>query len=467
MSIKVMLWYDVEDYVTPEADEALLELIEMMDSLGVRSSLKMVGEKARVLSERGRDDILRLIAGHEVCYHTKDHSVHPTSTEYCEGMGFKQGAEAFLKYEQSGLDDVRVFTGQYPTSYGQPGASWAPQVFPVIRQWGFPHYLDVHDMIDMDGRIFWYGGALTLNLMARMMRFEHKRGGPDEMERAKKAFAEIVSGGPYVSPMLKNKPDPGVWDEKNKLVSIFYHPCEFSCEEFWDGVNFRHGKNPDGPLKPAPACSAEDRRKRVANLREFLEYTLTFPDVEYITASQSSSYEIVRSGNITLPDVKKLANKFDGGVTFEPMHEAYLAPSEIFSLYARAIAGKHLIPELLYGPEEDVPSELNGGSVKVSELAKAAMEQYDTVFGYKQLKKLYAAGSQKLNPLDMFSAMACAIKEGTDTVAVTPGSLLKTAERVNPKDDYRNVWLFGPDLTIPGIIRHTKLQCWTLKPAVF
>ena len=33
-NLKVMLWFDVEDFITPEADDALLALINMMDSLG-------------------------------------------------------------------------------------------------------------------------------------------------------------------------------------------------------------------------------------------------------------------------------------------------------------------------------------------------------------------------------------------------------------------------------------------------
>ena len=34
------------------------------------------------------------------------------------------------------------------------------------------------------------------------------------------------------------------------IVSVFYHPCEFVHQEFWDGVNFRGGANP--PIASAP-----------------------------------------------------------------------------------------------------------------------------------------------------------------------------------------------------------------------
>ena len=60
--LKVMLWFDVEDFITPEADDALLALMEMMDSLGIRGSLKIVGEKIRGLRDRRRTDILEKTA---------------------------------------------------------------------------------------------------------------------------------------------------------------------------------------------------------------------------------------------------------------------------------------------------------------------------------------------------------------------------------------------------------------------
>jgi len=52
--IYVLFWFDVEDYVTPEADDALKRLIETFDAQGVRATWKLVGEKLQVLERRGR-----------------------------------------------------------------------------------------------------------------------------------------------------------------------------------------------------------------------------------------------------------------------------------------------------------------------------------------------------------------------------------------------------------------------------
>ena len=39
---KILLWYDVEDYVTEEAENALLKLLELMHEYGVRATLEVV-----------------------------------------------------------------------------------------------------------------------------------------------------------------------------------------------------------------------------------------------------------------------------------------------------------------------------------------------------------------------------------------------------------------------------------------
>ena len=87
-------------------------------------------------------------------------------------------------------------------------------------------------MIDMDGKAYWYGGLLNwINLWATP-RVELKC---DDLEAAKRRFDQIVTG-----------------ERDYQLISIYYHPCEFACEEFWDAVNFSDGKNPaDGKLQSA------------------------------------------------------------------------------------------------------------------------------------------------------------------------------------------------------------------------
>ena len=54
--IYVTLWFDTEDYVLPQSDDAAKRLAEILTRLEVKGTFKVVGEKARVLEQRGRKD---------------------------------------------------------------------------------------------------------------------------------------------------------------------------------------------------------------------------------------------------------------------------------------------------------------------------------------------------------------------------------------------------------------------------
>jgi hypothetical protein len=125
------------------------------------------------------------------------------------------------------------------------------------------------------------------------------------------------------------------------------------------------------------------------------------------------------------------------------------------------------MPEMLYGPEEDEASVIIDDSIRVDELAEAAYTQFDMVFGYKQLKSLYRVGKNFLNPLDVFCTMFEALKQGGETVQVKTGTL-KASEHVRNNYKFGGGWvLWKDDFEGKNIFKHTRLQTWTLKPAIF
>src|SRR4051812_47229458 len=86
--VYVVLWFDTEDYITPESDDAALRIATDLTQLGVHATFKVVGQKARALELRGRRDVLRALSKHSIGYHSNYHSVHPTPSEYLRHFGF-------------------------------------------------------------------------------------------------------------------------------------------------------------------------------------------------------------------------------------------------------------------------------------------------------------------------------------------------------------------------------------------
>src|SRR5262245_44216975 len=75
--VYVVLWFDTEDYIEPAADDAALNIARDLTEQGVRATFKIVGEKARVMEQRGRWDVMRALASHEIGYHSNFHSIPP------------------------------------------------------------------------------------------------------------------------------------------------------------------------------------------------------------------------------------------------------------------------------------------------------------------------------------------------------------------------------------------------------
>lgn len=446
-NIKILLWFDVEDYATIESDDAFAELLEMLDEVGVRSTIKFCAKKLSLLRERGRTDILSRLSHHELAFHTTLHSVHPLPTEYLNNYGFAAGAAEFERREADGFYDIKDIAGQHLTSYGQPGEAWAPQVFPVMRKWGVPTYLDAHSIVGINGQPFWYGGVLCYSDLTNLIRLQHKDGG---LEEYLNDFASIDTTC-----------------EETVFISTYDHPTEFSCTVFWDEVNFLDGRNPQ-VLQPAPLRAPGEQTKYIQMLRGFLEHTMAQENVEYLTATEGMRLEHQRQTPIHTEDLIACVTELEG-VNYGKIGGAYLAPSELFSLMAKQLSGRMLMPELLYGPERHEASVITNGRVFVKDLAEVAFSLHDTVLGYKQLKTLYPVGANLLNPVDMFCTMAEALRTGEDTVTVKTGELLTAAHihEPHPEHPWTEWILFPKDFYPATIYEHARQQAWTIKPAIF
>lgn len=445
MNKKVLLWFDVEDYITPEAEDALYELLKTLDESGVRATLKLTTIKYAQLLENGRKDILRLMSNHEIAFHMTDHSVHPLPSEYLDYLGFVEGAEAFDRKEGPGYEKLRQMCGQYPTSYGHPGVAWAPQVFPALRKWGVLTYLDAHDIVNVDGQPFWYGGVLChtkLNNLSHLV----KDGSTDSMIRQ---FDNM---------------DTTCTD--TVFMSIYDHPHELCCSEFWDEINFADGLNPPY-YKPAALRTIEERNGLINQYRAFVDHAAGSPDTEFVTALESLRYEKQRFQPITADLLKAALEEAGTEANYLLIGGAYCTASEVLGLMARQLTGRLLTPEMLYGPESHQKSVVNG-KVNVKALAEAVYHTANPVFGYKQLPELYRVGDNFINPVDAYAMLAKAILTGTEEVEFVEGKLLPVKHvDHNFKFGGGNWPLWKPDFKAEHIFEQTELQTWTLRPAIF
>ena len=64
--VYVTLWFDTQDYILPQDDDATKRLADMLTKLDVHATFKIVGEEARVLERRGRKDVIAALKRHDI-----------------------------------------------------------------------------------------------------------------------------------------------------------------------------------------------------------------------------------------------------------------------------------------------------------------------------------------------------------------------------------------------------------------
>ena len=119
--VSVVFSYDTEEYQAPWTDEATKVWTDLLTKHNLRGCFCIVGEKARVLRDRGRRDIIEALKAHEIDYHSNLHSVHPTHAEYLNELNWDDGVRRCLMEETAGILDLQDILGQRPIAYCNPG----------------------------------------------------------------------------------------------------------------------------------------------------------------------------------------------------------------------------------------------------------------------------------------------------------------------------------------------------------
>lgn len=479
--VDVILWFDTEDYLLPADDDAAKRLAQMLAERHIRATFKVVGEKARVLERRGRHDVIDALKQNDIGYHSNLHSVHPAPAEYLADCGQLDGMEEFVRREARGAADVRRIFG-VPTlvCYGQPGSSWAPQAIAALGQCGIsnegtPCYLDSGHHIGLHGRPYWYCGVLCVYDMSpnetRMDLYE-----PGGLEKGDEDFdriaARLAAGG-------------------GGLISIYYHPCEWVHQKFWDAVNFSRGANPPREeWKAPPQRPAAETDAAFARFGAYLDHLRASPNVQFVTASQLPKIYPDRSTADGAADsevtqlAKELAAPGSAGIDYQLIGDKAFSPADQFYLFCSALGrlihpdstrSSLSLPAGLLGPDGPPPEKSDApDDVKWPAFRDAVLDAEDFVQQQHRIPARVFIGADSVAPADFMVAMAHVLVQRADTgqfpksVALPIGTKLLTANHV--VSDSPNVyggWIIHKQgFRAPHILEIARLQAWTLKPAI-
>ncbi len=442
--VYVVLWFDTEDYVEPAADDAALRIANDLTALGIRATFKVVGEKGRVLESRGRTDVIRALSKHAIGYHSNYHSFHPTPAEYLRTLGYVEGAAEFERREAGGAADLRRIFGITPVCYGQPGSSWGPQSNLALRRMGIPVYLDEGDQVGLNDEPFWYGGLLyVFHMGPNSFRAELNKGAEDReaYDKFDATARRLAANG-------------------GGVISIYYHPTEFVTTEFWDAVNFAHGRMPAGTNWTRPhRRTPEDAERAFGVLRQFAAHMKQVPGVSFVTAQDLPQiYESVIPRAV---DKRTAAGHLSRHITFLETSGQSLSPADML------VALLGLEPQVVDGPTARGTTTYNTESASRAAFERTTKDAADFVRRNHRLPNEVFLDSRTLSLPDFAATLAQFTLEPAEAVRIVKGNV--EFERYFSNEPQKSFsWPIHPEgFAAPELLELGRLQGWTLKPARF
>ena len=460
-TVYVTFWFDTEDFILPQADDAAKRLAEMFTERGVQATFKIVGEKARVLAERGRDDVILALAQNDIGYHSTDHSVHPTPSEYSRDLDWHEGVSEFIRREEPGLQVLRRVFGVSASCYGQPGGSWTPQSYAALNAFGIPVYLDDTSHVNLNDRPFRYCGVLTiLELGDAVMR----TGWTDE------AVEQACARFDRVSEKLAG--------EGGGIISIYYHPCEFVHRQFWDGVNFSRGANPPrSQWKLPPMKSPAEQEQAFGAFETYLDHIVGHDGVRVVTAREIASLypDKAFTRSLARRDIDIISRAFAEHLSYVDLGSRCVSAAEGLLALARFAVGmdeeggpEAVETQFAYGPASRAQRFVTERVFSWEAIREAAQALLDAVAQTEQLPSVVWVAGQPVRPEDFAVTLASVVASGhrMEEVTLRRGDL--EAERY-VADNGPRLWgwvIFPEGFDAPGMMEIAKLQAWTIKPAV-
>jgi peptidoglycan/xylan/chitin deacetylase (PgdA/CDA1 family) len=459
----LVVTFDVEDYVTPEAehiDDIPKWLAEIMTEEGVAGTFFVIGEKARSLERRGRRDVIAAMAKHDIGSHTNFGSIHPTVTEELEKAGWDDGMRQMREQESAGIKELQRIFAVPVTILARHGGSYGPQLVAALGSMkagyqGSPASLPAHDVV-------WFCNAL--NFSAQYAGFDD-------------AFYRDDLFEPVFDKLKAELPEQA---RTADVLALFAgHPTKIRAEEFWD-LNFYDGKNTEpGEWRTPRLRPQETMATAQKNFRRMMRWLKSRDDIELTTYRALMDVYSSQKEALTRDEIRTVASVTLETKVLAPTDD--FSPAEVFVGLSRAIMDYQetgTLPRSLeaarpLGPMEMPPTQPEIARLKLEDVYGLAREADELIGRTGVLPATLRIGNARVGTgslFALFSAVYLDMDSGKprpeyDILEFEPYPRMNEAKIIGEVEGYKGWPVHRPDLDMSRIAEFTKLQLWTLKPA--
>ncbi len=464
------LKFDTEDvYYPPEfrIDDIPGWLAEIMTDVGVVGTFCTMGEKARTMKDRGRDDVLAAMARHDLVSHLQG-NIHPLLPEVLEDKDWDDGVAAARAFEDVVCEDFRHAFGSEPVALSRHNMYWGAQHTAVGGERGICH---MDTLIGVPGteQPCWYAGTLAMPNAATP-----GFGGFDHIYSCDAAFNKRFAGLPAFVAACAER---GV-----EYVNIFgCHPVQVMARGWIERYCMAGGKTrtPEQVGFRYGVRGPDDEARAKANFRRLCEFIRDHDALESVGIAEAAKAFMTQPADITRDELTAWAEEVaDAGKVV--LHRTF-SPAELLTGIAESLVAAGADGQLpdavdrrdVLGPK-DVPTiGPEVATVTHADLLDLAAQAAGVVKESRHLpgNMTISAGRVGLGQLCVLAARAYLAQSRHEKPAAL--NVPQTARYPEIAGDIdRRVqyaihehWPYDPDMSSELIARHARLQTWTLKPA--
>ena len=448
-----LIYFDTEDFVSPPDSPVHRlpgQLADVMHRHGLVGCFHIHGEKARFMERHGQSGVVEAIRRHDVSLHFDRGSLHPTTAEEVSQLGWFDGVDRVLFRELPGFQALERIFGKC-SGLTQHGGTFAAQIVYAAGKLGKPFF---YSPFRLPGRnVVWYCNSLLI-------------GG--------------YQGGFYFDPYYRDTPKfeqslakvDAYLDQRaasHDFTAMFgCHPVITMMEKFPDAVNFVGGASPPPGQWVAPTpVEGVSIPLILENFERLVARLVAHPRVEWTTVAgiaERYGRRPVRVADRVVVEGAKMA--VAGART--PRSD-FLSDAELLVLLARRVlapAESYPVPQVM-GPLEDAgDATLGRRSISTPHIARQVLDAV-MASGY-----LPATVSAEEGPLSLEVALHVLATpaagwaeppgEWRERAEARPSCIHEAEANVRRYKDWR---VHGDQYHQDAILKHFRLQCWTLKPA--
>lgn len=462
--MRISISYDVEDYISPPEvgnDDLLKMLADTMTEHGLQGCFFLIGEKLRCMRDRGRDDVIAALAKHQVGSHVNMGSIHPTVTERMSTADWSDGMARIAADDVAALEEFSEILGVEAFGFRRHGGSYAPQFIAALGRAGHsfansPSELPNH-------HITWYCNAI--NFRPAFISYQNHYFDKDVFIAREAEFKEILAE----------------YKDADWIEVFHSHPYMIKmnkslCRNYYGGIFTPPEKWLQAEVKPEydDAALRENFAWHCQKLRDD-------PDVEVCTMSDLARQFGNQAETADAREIAALAAQ--AAEATEPFFTDRFTAAEIVDLLSRAYLHRRKhgkLPDSLprrdaLGPTQTPLSTPTARHLVPEALARAAR-------GIEHAVRLTGHVPSRLHCCEGTLGSMGEVGLGTAMVALGEAVASNDADHtaqtrpVNPypaegdaiadrAEVYRSWNPHRRDLDMADLLRHSRLQSWTLKPA--